>query len=100
MSAPTMTVRITVSPEHGDLVPAEAMSLLLGVSAEEIRAYMTVSGTGLTTVSLPPEWLRSGLRRSKEAQAHGHTDMVGVMTYWAKRDHGAELVVEYAGATQ
>lgn len=87
----TMTIRVLVSPEHGEMLPVEAMSLLLGVPAEEIRVRKIVNGR----TALPPEWLKSGRRRSKEAQAHGHTDMVGAMSYWAKMDHGADLVIEH-----
>lgn len=91
MSTPTMTVHVLVSPEHGEMLPVEGMSLLLGVSAEQIRVRKAFNGT----MGLPPEWLKSGRRRSKEAQAHGHTDTVGAMTYWAKKDPGADLVIEY-----
>ena len=87
----TMTIRVLVSPELGEMLPIEAMSLLLGVPAEEIRVRKLFNGT----TALPPEWLKSGRRRSKEAQEHGHTDMVGAMSYWARKDHGADLVIEY-----
>ncbi|OBB07093.1 hypothetical protein A5668_01385 [Mycolicibacterium fortuitum] len=90
----TMTIRVPLHPEHGPLLPAEAMSLLMGVPVEEIRAHSGgEQGTGVMT--LPQEWVKAGRRRAKEAHAHGHGGMVEAMTYWAARDHGACLEIEY-----
>lgn len=88
-----MTIRVPLDPEHGPLLSPEAMSLLLGVTADKIRAL-----PGTDIMMLPAEWMKSGRRRAKEARAHGHDDMVGAMTYWAEKDHGASLVIEYVPA--
>lgn len=88
-----MTIRVVVSPEDGELLHAEAMALLLGVPVDQIRVHRTFNGTDIMT--LPPEWMRSGRSRSNEAQAHGRTDMVGAMTYWSKKNHSSDLVIEY-----
>lgn len=87
----TMTIRVLVSTENGEMLPVEAMSLLLGVPAEEIRVRKLFN----SAMALPPDWLKSGRCRAKEAQAHGHTNMAGAMNYRAKKDHGADLVIEY-----
>lgn len=93
----TTTIRVLICPERGPVLPVEGMALLLGVPAEDVRAHAATNGTDLTTMSLPSEWVQSGRRRTKEAQAHGHDDMLSGLRYWANRDHGAELVIEYAG---
>lgn len=88
----TLTIRVANSV-HGPLLPAEALSLLFGVAIDEIRAHMELSAKGLT--SMPPDWVRSGRRRAREAQAHnGYDDMVSVMQYWARKDFDADLVIE------
>jgi hypothetical protein len=57
------------------LVNADAMALLIGISADEINAlYAEHAGA---YVPVPDHWLQQGRRRSREAQAHtGADDMV------------------------
>ncbi|MCU1697351.1 MAG: hypothetical protein JWR34_3414 [Mycobacterium sp.] len=89
----TMTIRVAGSLDDPQL-PAEAMSLLLGVSVDEIRAHGRENGTGVT--AMPHRWMRAGRQRAFEAQAHtGCTDMVSGLRYWAKKDHGAHLEIDY-----
>ena len=87
-----LTIRMRQSAEHGPLLPAEALSLLMGVSAEEVRALGVQGG------AMPPQWAQAGRRRTREAQAHtGTNDLVSVLRYWAERDHGAQLRIEHVG---
>jgi hypothetical protein len=102
-TANTLTIRVRVSPSLGPLLPAEAMSLLMGVPVEEMRAHGRSVSNGVMT--LPPEWVRAGRQRAREAQAHtGIDDMVSCLQYWALKDHSARLEIVYedlpAGGTQ
>lgn len=89
----TLTIRVAGSLDDPQL-PAEALSLLLGVPVDDLRAHALVSGTGVMT--LPPQWLRAGRQRASEARAHtGSSDMVSGLQYWAEKDHGARLEIIY-----
>jgi hypothetical protein len=66
----------------------------MGVPVEDIRSHGHSEGTGVLT--LPPEWIRAGRQRAKEAQAHTGSDaMVSGLEYWAMKDHGARLEIVY-----
>ena len=88
-----LTIRVAGPLDHQQWSP-EALSLLIGVPTGDIRAYGRGHGTNLRT--LPPEWMRAGRQRSKEAQAHtGRTGLESVLGYWAMKDHGARLEITY-----
>lgn len=94
----TLTIVFRVSPQHGSLVPAEAMSLLLGVPVEEVHAHIKCE-RGFTNLPLPNNWVRQGRRRASEAHAStDKDDVVSVLRYWAEKEHGAELEIKYAPA--
>lgn len=94
----TMTLVMRVSPGLGALVPAEEVSLLLGVPIEEVHAR-TRGEHGLANMQLPNKWVRQGRRRASEARAStGKDDVVSVLRYWAEQEHGAELEIQYAPA--
>lgn len=95
----TITIVVRVSPRHGSLMPAEAMSLLLGVPVEEVHAHIMGEHGGLTNLRLPNKWVGQGRRRTSEARAStGKEDVVSILRYWAEKEHGAELEIKYAPA--
>jgi len=60
-----------------------------------VRAHAPVNAITEAS-SLPPERLRQGRRRAREAMAHNGSDhMLDGLKYWARRDHDADLVVVY-----
>ncbi|WP_226950000.1 hypothetical protein [Rhodococcus rhodochrous] len=67
------------------VVSAKGLSLLLGVPVDQVRALAQFRGTGVD--ALPAEWVKAGLRRSKEYQAAtGRDDMLGALEYWARKE--------------
>ena len=67
------------------VVSAKGLALLLGVPEDQVRALALFRGTGVD--ALPAEWVKAGLRRSKEYQAAtGRDDMLGALEYWARRE--------------
>lgn len=67
------------------VVSAKGLSVLLGVPVDQVRALAQFRGTGVD--SLPPEWVKAGIRRSKEYQAAtGRNDMLGALEYWQQRE--------------
>lgn len=69
----------------------------MGVPVGEIRDHMADQNDG--QIFLRPQWVQDGRRRAREAQAHaGCDDIVGVMRYWAKKDLGVDLLIEYFDA--
>lgn len=85
---------LTVKVIDGEpMIDKTGMSLLFGV-AEELVTALTANGPA----PIPDEWIRNGKRRAKEAAAHtGSNDMVSSLTYWARKDRGAELRIVYDG---
>ena len=86
---PTVTVHIR--NHHGEnLLDMTAMALLFGVTVAEINALPSADGA----LTLPAKWLRQGRRRANEAKAHtGSDELFDALRYWARKDHGADLVV-------
>jgi hypothetical protein len=85
----TITIReITGEP----MMCASDMALLFGVTLADVHALPFADGVSL----IPREWIQRGRRRTREAAAHtGSDDLLDVLTYWARADHGADLVVVY-----
>ncbi|MDQ1250374.1 MAG: hypothetical protein QG597_4753 [Actinomycetota bacterium] len=82
------TVRITGIDGDDPMMDSAGMQLLYGVTADEIRALFGPFGTG----AIPPEWIKRSRRRHKEAAAAtGSEDLDDALTYWARKDHNAEL---------
>jgi hypothetical protein len=90
------TISLTVKLVDGDqLLNADALALLFGVDAALIKAYGRNNITD-GHVTFPPEWIKRGKRRAREALAHnGSNAMLDSLQYWARKDHGAELRVLY-----
>lgn len=66
------------------VVSAKGLSILLGVPLDQVRALASFRGTGVD--ALPPEWVKAGIRRSKEYQAAtGRDDILGALEYWQAR---------------
>ncbi|WP_138999459.1 hypothetical protein [Rhodococcus zopfii] len=66
-------------------ISSRGMSLLLGVPESAIRALAVYAGFDIE--ALPDEWVKSGLRRSKEYQAAtGRSDLEGALEYWQARE--------------
>lgn len=85
-------VVITVRVVNGDpMLDTAAMSLLFGIDEKLITK--TLSGGSL---KIPKPWIRAGRRRAAEARAHtGNDGMLAALQYWARRDHGADLQIDY-----
>lgn len=83
MTNSTYTVTISDLDTGDPKMDANGVALLYGVTPEEVRA--------IAPGPLPPEWIKRSVRRAKEAQAHGHTDLDEIFAYWARKDHDAEL---------
>lgn len=84
----TTTYTVTITDIDGE--PKMDAAAMLLMSGHDIRELDYRSGGA----SIPPEWIRDMKRRHREAAAHtGTTDLVEFLEYWARRDHGAELVV-------
>ena len=67
------------------VVSAKGLALLLGVPEDQVRALALFRGTGVD--ALPTDWVKAGLRRSKEYQAAtGRDDMLGALEYWARKE--------------
>ncbi|MCK0091218.1 hypothetical protein MWU77_10545 [Rhodococcus sp. F64268] len=67
------------------MIAPKGMSLLLGVPLTDILAESARHNGQQWT--LPAEWIKSGIRRSKEYQAAtGRSDMHGALEYWAARE--------------
>ncbi|WP_406816191.1 hypothetical protein [Mycobacterium sp. M23085] len=91
-----LSMKLTIKVVNGEpLIDATALSLLFGVGEELVTALSARDTTnGYTT--FPPEWIRNGRRRAREAFAHTKSnDMVSSLTYWARKDRGAELQLVY-----
>lgn len=75
------------------MLTMDALSLMFGVGVELITAH-TRRTFAEGHVVFPAAWLRAGRRRASEAAAAtGSRDVLDVLTYWARRDHGAEIVL-------
>lgn len=76
--------------EEGPSWSPEAVSLFVGVPADEIRA------AGVSSIeALPVEWLKAGRRRSAEARAvTGTNDALTGLRYWAAKEFNRELIME------
>lgn len=78
----TIAVRDIDGPDP--LLDAAAMQLMCGHDIRELD----------TGAQIPAEWVRDMKRRHREAAAHtGTTDLVEFLEYWARKEHGAELVI-------
>lgn len=76
-----------IHPEHGPILDAEDMSVLLGVPVEDITAAIQAQrlGTGVERNVLPREWLERGRSRTDiYRQATGRDDMEGALEFWRK----------------
>ncbi len=80
---------VTVTGLEGDdpKFDANGAALLFGVPVEQIKAAAAAGPT-------PAEWIKAMRRRANEAfAATGGEDFLDILQYWARRDHGAELVL-------
>lgn len=89
----TATYTIEIRTVCGEpMLDARAVALLVGVRPEDVTALPVVNGA----MRLPRHWLQQGRRRTREAAAHtGSSAFEDVLSYWARRDHNAELEVRY-----
>lgn len=79
--------------EGEPMLSVDGMQLLFGVGTELISAHFKRS------MKIPDEWVKSGRRRAKEAQAStGVNAMVDGLIYWARKDHGADIIEESDGS--
>lgn len=87
MTGRVLLARIT---PNGPLFSPEAISLLTGVSAADIRAE------GVDSIeALPMAWVKAGRRRSAEARAvTGTADALTGLRYWAAKEFNRELTME------
>ncbi|CAN5407604.1 hypothetical protein BH09ACT7_BH09ACT7_05030 [soil metagenome] len=90
---PTDDVLLVGISWDGPSFSPEALSLLTGVPADEIRA------AGISTIEgLPLEWIQAGRRRSAEAAAiTGTEDTMTTFRYWASKDRNVELILRDGG---
>ena len=82
----TYTVTITGLDGDDPKFDAAATVLLFGVTVEQIEA--------VSPGPIPADWIKAMRRRANEAfAATGGEDFLDILQYWARRDHGAELVL-------
>ena len=95
---PDHQLTLTVKVLNGEpMIDETALSLLFGVD-EELVAAQGRRDTANGYRTLPAEWLRAGRRRARESAAHtGSNGMVSSLTYWVRKDRGAELQIVYEG---
>lgn len=75
------------------MLSSDALSLLFGVGADLIKAC-SLKRTRDGYTSFPEAWLKAGRRRAKEAAAAtGENDLFTILSYWAKRDRDAVIVL-------
>jgi hypothetical protein len=76
-----------------EVMSCEALSLLFGVTPEEIAEYLKSHIVdGMT--AFPADWLKAGRRRiSEAAAATGERELLRVLAYWGRRDRNAEIVL-------
>ncbi|ORB75943.1 hypothetical protein BST44_02740 [Mycobacterium scrofulaceum] len=89
--SPDNRIELARVNDAGDdvFLSADAMSLLLGVPAANIRQ--------LDQEPLPEVWVKAGQRRRKEAVAHtGSNEIIEGLRYWAAHDHDAVLEIDSA----
>lgn len=107
INPPTKGFRVTITPieltrtVNGEpMMSATAIGLLFGIDADTVEHHMKthiVKGA----LRFPPEWVKAGKRRSKEAAAAtGSNDVFDILAYWAKRDLGAEIVFTDDGSAE
>jgi hypothetical protein len=94
---PTKRIELTGAIDGEPMLSVDALSLLFGNDADTISDQMTnhlaTNGTG--PVQFPPEWIKAGKRRSKEAAAAiGSNDVFDILDHWARRDLGATVVFQ------
>lgn len=87
----TTTMRMYIKRIDGEpMLDAQCMALLFGVETTAVHALPIADGA----MRIPPEWVKRGKRRAREAMAHtGGRGVIDVLRYWAQRDHNAELKV-------
>lgn len=97
MNAP---IELTRNVNGEPMMSAAAISLLFGIDADTVEKYMTANIIG-GALRFPPEWIKAGKRRSKEAAAAtGSNDMFDILAYYARRGLGAEIVCSDSGVEQ
>ena len=79
-------VRFTDDHERLDMA---GMSLPLGIDEAALKARATAGEP------VPREWIQQFRRRVREAATHGCDGVPAMMAFWAERDHGAQLLLEF-----
>lgn len=76
------------------MLSTAALALLFGIDADVVEHQMrTTMDRDKGTARFPAEWTKAGKRRGKEAAAAtGSNDLFDILTYWARRDLGADIV--------
>lgn len=87
---------VIYDPERGPLLSTEEVAALLGVSAEELKAFVVAEGTagkGRQDPSrLPAEWLEQARSRADVyEQATGRRDMSGALEFWRAQRRATDL---------
>lgn len=96
----TAPIELTRSVNGEPMMSATAISLLFGVDSGVVEQYMRTNIIGCA-LRFPPEWIKAGKRRGKEAAAAtGSNDVFDILAYWAQRDLGAEIVFTDSGVEQ
>lgn len=97
----TTPIELTRTFDGEPMMSATAVGLLFGLDSGTVEQYMTANIIG-GALRFPPEWIKAGKRRSKEAAAAtGSNDVFDILAYWAKRDLGADIVFsDDSGADQ
>ncbi|OBI28187.1 hypothetical protein [Mycolicibacter sinensis] len=96
----TTPIELTRTINGEPMMSATAMGLLFAIDASTVEQYMKTNIVG-GALRFPPEWIRAGKRRSKEAAAAtGSNDVFDILAYWARRDLGAEVVFTDDGSGQ
>lgn len=94
----TAPIELTRTVNGEPTMSADAMSLLFGIDADTVSQHMSANIIG-GALRFPPEWIKAGKRRSKEAAAAtGSNNVFDILAYWARRDLGAEIVFTDDGA--
>jgi hypothetical protein len=96
----TTPIELTRTIDGEPMMSATAMGLLFGIDTDTVEQYMRTNIVG-GALRFPPEWIKAGRRRSKEAAAAtGSNDVFDILAYWARRDLGAEIVFTDDGGDQ
>lgn len=80
--------------EHGHLLSAAAVSLLVGVDVDAVREFMMSGGD---VCDVPEEWAQNGNRRREIAEAAMQQDdiaMLDSLIFWASVDHGKDVFTD------